>query len=110
MLGLVADEVHGDIHGHRTADSRPDEQGLLGNAELDVIPLGNLFIVDADRDGADRDHDDVSEEDQPKRVDGQVKHGVFSFSCSGSGVYVRAYFTPLSGENYFLALSLRETT
>ena len=65
VLGLVADELHGDEHGQRTAQSREDEQSLLGDAEADVIFLGDLLVVDADDDGDQGDHQNVGGEDQP---------------------------------------------
>ena len=83
VLGLVADEQHGDIHGQRTAHGRPDEQGFLGNEELDVVPLGDLFVVDTDHDGADGDHDDVGEENQPEQRDRQIMHGDSPFCIAG---------------------------
>ena len=82
VLGLVADEPHGDEHGHRAAYSRPDEQGFFGDAEFHIVPLGDLLVVDAGHDGAERDYGYVSEEDQPEQGKGQIRHGDAPFRQS----------------------------
>jgi hypothetical protein len=67
VLGLVADDLHGDVHGQGTAHGGPDEQGFFGDAELDVIPLGNLLIVDANDDGDQGNYGNVAEQNEPRQ-------------------------------------------
>ena len=59
MLGFVADQLHGDVHGQRTARGRPQEQGFFGNAEFYVILLGNLFVVNANDYGNQGDYQKI---------------------------------------------------
>ena len=61
MLGLVADDQHTEKHGHRASQSRPDKQGFFGNAEFDVVFLGDGFIVDADHHRAEGDQGDIGQ-------------------------------------------------
>ena len=65
MLGLMANEEHGSEHGERAAERRPQKQGLFGNTELDVTELGDLLVVEAGDDRADRDDGDVDRQNDP---------------------------------------------
>ena len=48
MLGFVADEQHCDEHSDTAAKCGEQKQGLFGDAELNSVLFGYLFVVNAD--------------------------------------------------------------
>ena len=63
-LGLMPDQQHAQIHGHRAAQKSEQHEHLFGNAELDVVELGKELVVNADHNRDDRHDGHVDQGDQ----------------------------------------------
>ena len=68
VLGLVTNNQHCDEHSDTAAKCGEQKQGLFGDAELDPVFLGYLFVVNTNDYRYQRNYCQVSEYDRKPGV------------------------------------------